>query len=101
MLTSPRIIIRLGLGLLCGLALVLIPAVFSTGTSIPAPSSWSNLSGQTFQPQNRALPFYGLNNPGASAASFLAIILFIFLPSTVFSLLVRRWAEKKAHDYLE
>jgi hypothetical protein len=28
------------------------------------------------------------------------IILFIFLPSTIFSLAIRRWAEKRARDYL-
>jgi len=96
--TSSRIILRLALGILCGVALVMVPAVFSTGT--PNPSS--NPSGKTVQPsQLTASPaLYGLNSSGIDGMSLLVIILFIFLPSTIFSLLVRRWAEKRARDHL-
>lgn len=97
-MTSSRIILRLALGILCGVALVLVPAVFSTGTSNPS----SNPSGSTVQPS--LLPIgrglYGLNSPGIGEIAFLLIILFILLPSTIFSLLVRRWAENRARDHL-
>jgi hypothetical protein len=45
--------------------------------------------------------FFGLNSATLGGLSLLTIILFIFLPATIFSILVRRWAEKKAHEYLE
>ena len=97
-MTSSRIILRLALGILCGVVLVLVPAVFSTGTSNPP----SNQSGQTAQPAQLLFTptARGLNNPSFGGLSLLIIILFIFLPSTIFSLLVRRWAEKRARDYL-
>jgi hypothetical protein len=96
-MTSTRIALRLALGILCGVALVALPSVFSTGPTNPS----SNLSGQTVQPFQHALQpaANGLNAPGTDALSFLTIALFIFLPSTVFSLLIRRWAEKRARSY--
>jgi hypothetical protein len=75
----------------------MVPAVFSTGT--PNPSS--NPSGKAVQPSQltASTALYGLNSSGIDGMSLLVIILFIFLPSTIFSLLVRRWAEKRARDY--
>lgn len=98
--TSSRIVLRLALGVLCGVALVLLPAVFSTG--LASTSSTQSLGGAT-PPATfaRASPsLFGLNSATIGGLSFLTIILFIFLPSTVFSLVVRRWAEKRARDYL-
>src|SRR6266705_159989 len=70
---------------------------------MPSTSSIQNL-GRTSQPATlapAAPSFFGLDNATLGGLSLLIIILFIFLPSTIFSILVRRWAEKKAHDYLE
>ena len=103
-MTDSRIILRLALGVLCGVVLVLLPAVFSTGpTANPLTSSTQNL-GRASGPVTlapAAPSFFGLDNATLGGLSLLTIILFIFLPSTIFSILVRRWAEKKAHDYLE
>ena len=103
-MTDSRIILRLALGVLCGVVLVLLPAVFSAGpTADPSTSSIQNL-GRAYQPATlapAAPSFFGLDNATLGGLSLLTIILFIFLPSTIFSILVRRWAEKKAHDYLE
>jgi len=101
-MTSSRIILRLALGVFCGVALVLLPAVFSTGpASMPSTSSTQNL-GRAAQPATFApTSFFGLDSATIGGLSLLTIILFIFLPSTIFSILVRRWAERKAHDYLE
>ncbi len=103
-MTSSRIAIRLALGILFGVALVLLPAVFSTGTSAPSPRSNSTSSGNLF-PQLTNAPaqfgrISGLNSSGSTPLSFLTIILFIFLPSTIVSIVVRRWAEKRAREYL-
>jgi len=102
--TGSRIILRLALGVLCGVVLVLLPAVFSTGpTANPSTSSTQNL-GRASGPVTLApaVPsFFGLNSATLGGLSLLTIILFIFLPSTIFSILVRKWAEKKAQDYLE
>jgi hypothetical protein len=102
--TSSRIILRLALGVLCGVVLVLLPAVFSAGpTAMPSTSSTQNL-GRASQPVTlapAASSFFGFDSATLGGLSLLTIILFIFLPSTIFSILVRRWAEKKAHDYLE
>ena len=103
-MTSSRIAIRLALGILFGVALVLLPAVFSTGTS--GPSSPSNSTSQdNLLPQLTNAPsqfgrISGLNGSGSTPLSFLTIILFIFLPSTVISLVIRRWAEKRAREYM-
>jgi hypothetical protein len=103
-LTGSRIILRLALGVLCGVVLVLLPAVFSAGpTAMPSTSSTQNF-GRAFQPAPLAPAgpsFFGLNSATLGGLSLLTIILFIFLPSTIFSILVRRWAEKKAQEYLE
>ena len=102
-MTGSRIILRLALGVLCGVVLVLLPAVFSAGpTAMPSTSSTQNL-GRASGPVTLApVPsFFGLDNATLGGLSLLTIILFIFLPSTIFSILVRRWAEKKAHEYLE
>jgi len=102
--TGSRIILRLALGVLCGVVLVLLPAVFSAGpTAMPSTSSTQNF-GRASGPVTlvpAAPSFFGLNSATLGGLSLLTIILFIFLPSTIFSILVRRWAEKKAHDYLE
>jgi len=101
--TGSRIILRLALGVLCGVVLVLLPAVFSAGpTAMPSTPSTQNL-GKAFGPTTApaAPPFFGLDNAAPGGLSLLTIILFIFLPSTIFSILVRRWAEKKARDYVE
>jgi len=102
--TGSRIILRLALGVLCGVVLVLLPAVFSAGpTATPSTSSIQNL-GRVSQPATlapAAPSFFGLDNATVGGLSLLTIILFIFLPSTIFSILVRRWAEKKARDYVE
>ena len=96
-MTTSRIALRLALGILCGVALVALPAVFSTAT--PTANNPSTLGSQrAFNPSLQ--PLYGPSNPGAGELSFLAIIVLIFLPSVIFSLLVRRWAEKRARDYL-
>ncbi len=103
-MTDSRIILRLALGVLCGVVLVLLPAVFSAGpTAMPSTSSTQNL-GRASGPVTlapAAPSFFGLNSATLGGLSLLTIILFIFLPSTIFSILVRRWAEKKAHEYLE
>jgi len=104
-MTSARIALRLGLGILCGLALVLVPLVFSSGASSGAnPASPATYStAHPPPPTNSYAPLLGLSPlSGASPAglSFLIITLFIFLPSTIFSLVIRRWAEKRARDYL-
>ena len=91
-MTITRITVRLALGILCGVALVLLPAVFST-----APSTVHQVTGQ---PQLSNAGLYGLSGSGPAGLSFFIIIVFIFLPSTVFSFLVRRWAERHARDYL-
>ena len=96
-MTSSRIALRLALGILCGVALVTVPAVFSTET--PAANYPSTLwSQRTFNPSLQ--PLSGPINSGAGELSFLVIIVLIFLPSVIFSLVVRRWAEKRARDYL-
>ena len=96
-MTGSRIALRLALGILCGVALVAFPAVFSTGT--PTANYPSTLGSQrTFNPSLQ--PLSGQSNPGAGELSFLLIIALIFLPSVIFSLVVRRWAEKRARDYL-
>ena len=100
-MTNSRIVLRLALGILCGVALVTLPAVFSTGTSSANyHTTAGNLGALNHSAQPTQSPLYGLNSAGAGGLSFLAIILFIFLPSTIFSLLVRRWAVKRARDYL-
>jgi hypothetical protein len=69
---------------------------------MPSTSSTQNLG--TSQPATlapAATSFFGLKSASLGGLSLLTIILFIFLPSTIFSILVRKWAEKKAHEYLE
>ena len=96
-MTTSRIALRLALGILCGVALVALPAVFLTAT--PTANNPSVLGSQrAFFPS--AQPLYGTSNASTGELSFLAIIVLIFLPSAIFSLLVRRWAEKRARDYL-
>ncbi len=103
-MTGSRIILRLALGVLCGVVQVLLPAVFSTGSTAMSATSSAQNFGKASGPVTTApaVPsFFGLDNATLGGLSLLTIILFIFLPSTIFSILVRRWAEKKAHDYLE
>ncbi|SRR6266540_1484458 len=101
MVTKTGIALRLALGILCGLTLVLLPTVFSAPTSNLRDSSTTGgtlaldprfISGPAVEPS-------GVST-GINAFSFLTIIMFIFLPATIFSLVVRRWAEKRARDYL-
>lgn len=97
-MTSSRIIVRLALGVLCGLALVLLPAVFSTE---PTSTSSTQTLGRATQPATFAPAspsLFGLSSATIGALSLLTIILFIFLPSTIFSLVVRRWAQNRARD---
>src|SRR5437016_5499408 len=72
-------------------------------TAMPSTTSIQNF-GRASQPATlapAAPSFFGLDNATLGGLSLLTIILFIFLPSTIFSIFVRRWAEKKAHDYVE
>jgi len=86
---------------LCGVALVLLPAVFSTGTTtVPSASSTQTLGRAQPYLAPSSAGFFGLDSATIGGLSLLTIILFIFLPSTVFSLLVRRWVAKRARDYL-
>ncbi len=97
-MTSSRIVVRLALGVLFGVALVILPAVFSTGTLASTPGGFSTT--QTFGP-SLLIPQPGaLAGHGSAPLSFILIILFIFLPSTICSFVIRRWFEKKARDYL-
>lgn len=96
-MTSSRIAVRMALGILFGVALVVLPAVFSTGTSTSAPNGF--LTTRTFGPASLSQK-PGPAGSGSTPLSFLIIILFIFLPSTVFSFAIRRWAEKRAREYL-
>jgi hypothetical protein len=98
-MTSTRVTLRLALGIICGIALVLLPAVFSTGTPTQSNPAWFP-AGAAHPPQNLQPALYGLPGSGSAGLSFFMIIVFIFLPSTVFSLLVRRWAERRAREYL-
>jgi hypothetical protein len=101
--TRSRIILRLALGVLCGVALVMLPAVFSTAPATEPLTSSTGTYARAVQPtqtSNGPASLFGLNGAGLSGLSLLTIILFIFLPSTVFSIMVRRWAESKARDYL-
>jgi hypothetical protein len=80
---------------------VLLPAVFSTGTTaVPSASSTQTFGRAQPYLAPSSLGFFGLDSATIGGLSLLTIILFIFLPSTVFSLLVRRWAAKRARDYL-
>lgn len=96
-MTSSRIAVRLALGVLCGIALVILPAVFSAGTSTS--TSNNNISPQIFG-ATRINQLYAPTASGSTPVSFLVIVLFIFLPSTVFSFAIRKWAEKRAREYL-
>ena len=96
-MTSTRIALRLALGILCGVALVLLPAVFSTGTLVQSPATPAVWAPQRAQPSGNVAGPSGSNSNGLS---FATIILFIFLPSAIFSLLIRRWAERRSRDYL-
>jgi len=116
-MTDTKVAIRVGLGVVCGLALVLLPLVFSAPTANFAASprtsttnstnpNWfpvggiGHLNSTAAQPP-QFLPLSGINmSVFGTLPSFLIIITFIFLPSAIFSLVVRRWAEKKARDYL-
>lgn len=94
------LVLRLGLGILCGLTLVLLPAAFSSAPTANSSAHTAGTNGQ-FNPsvQPQAAPF-GLSSASAGGISFLAIILFVFLPSIIFSLVIRRWAEKRARECL-
>ncbi len=94
---SSRIAVRLALGVLFGVLLVILPAVFSIGTPTPTPGGSSTT--QTFGP-DRLIGRPGPAGPGSTPLSFLLIILFIFLPSTILSFVIRGWFEKRARDYL-
>jgi len=104
-MTSSRIAMRLALGIVCGIALVLLPAVFSAGTSTESKTG-SDLPALVVHPPqpsqltNGPAALYGTLGSGSAGLSFLSIILFILLPSTVFSFVVRRWAEKRVREYL-
>ena len=112
MMTRTKVAIRLGLGLLCGLALVLVPLVFSTSTPtnalLPRTATTNTTNPYVYSGHAQSSNFTG----GPSAVpmsgvtlslgnlSIVMIIVFIFLPSVVFSLAIRKWAEKRARDYL-
>ena len=111
-MTRTKVAIRLGLGILCGLALVLVPLVFSTSTPtnalLPRTATTNTTNPYVYSGHAQSSNITG--GPSAvplSGASFslgnlsiLTIVLFIFVPSVVFSLVIRKWAEKKARDYL-
>lgn len=111
MMTRAKVAVRLGLGILCGLALVLVPLVFSTSTPTSALPRTANTN--TTNPNLYMGHAQSSNITGGPSAvplsgaivsfgnfSILMIILFIFLPSVIFSLVIRKWAEKRALDYL-
>jgi hypothetical protein len=100
---SSRVVLRLALGILFGVALVLIPSVFPTQTPTqssgnwnPVPAPYQRSNPATLQP----LAPFGLSPTNLAGLSLLIIIVFIFLPSAIFSLVVRRWAAKRARDIL-
>lgn len=115
MMTRTKVAIRLGLGILCGLALVLLPLVFSASIPINAmsprtattnttnPTNPFDYSGHVqssnFTGGPSAVPLSGAALPFGSL-SILMILVFIFMPSVIFSLVIRKWAEKRARDYL-
>ena len=104
---SMRLALRLSLGILCGLALVLLPAVFSATQPLSAnPNPYADVNGTASgqpHPGQYLPPIYRLSGStlsGSAGLSILVIVFFIFLPSTVFSLFIRRWAERRSRDYL-
>ena len=111
-MTRTKVAIRLGLGILCGLALVLVPLVLSTSTPTNAllpRTATTNTTNPSFymghaQSSNITGGPSAVPMSGASLSlgnlSILMIVLFIFVPSVVFSLVIRKWAEKRARDYL-
>ena len=98
-MTSARIALRLALGILCGVVLVALPAVFSAGTPAASPNTYKSGNSTIFGPAIAA-PLGFTRAPSMDGLALLGIVLFIFLPSTVFSIIVRRWAEKRAREYL-
>ncbi len=99
---SLRLVLRLSLGILCGVVLVLLPAAFSVGTSPLASPSPSSLGSNPRLAENPSVlnGRVGISSQGSVGLSILIIVFLIFLPSTVFSLVIRRWAERRARDYL-
>ena len=111
-MTRTKLAIRLGLGILCGLALILVPLVFSTTTSNSAITPRTATTNTTnpdyfvtgvqhanFTAGPSSVPLSGVTL-SLGSLSILMIILFIFVPSVVFSLVIRKWAEKRARDYI-
>lgn len=112
-MTRAKLAIRLGLGILCGLALVLVPLVFSTSTPtnalLPRTATTNttnpydyvvgHVQSSNFTGGPSAVPISGASLSLVNL-SVLMIILFIFVPSVVFSLVIRKWAERRARDYL-
>ena len=111
-MTRTKLAIRLGLGILCGLALILVPLVFSASTSTNALQPRTATTNTT-NPNLYMGHAQSSNIPGGPSAvplsgatlslgslSILMIVLFIFVPSVVFSMVIRKWAEKRARAYL-
>jgi hypothetical protein len=98
---SSRVMLRLALGILCGVVLVLIPSVFTAPTPTESTGTWNPVLVQrSNQPTAQPLPLLGLSPVDLEGLSFLIVVVFIFLPSAMLSLVVRRWAAKRARDYL-
>ncbi len=113
-MTKTEVTIRLGIGIVWGLALVLLPLVFSTTTTnfalLPRTASTNTTSPDytvgVARSNMTAGPSYGVPpsssiglSPSIAGFSIIFILLLIFLPSVVFSLVIRKWAEKRARDY--
>ena len=112
MMIRTKVAIRLGLGILCGLALLLVPLAFSASTSINAlqpqtsRTNTTNPISYTGHSQSvnitggpSAVPMSGVTL-SLGSLSIVMIVLFIFLPSVIFSLVIRKWVERRARDYL-
>jgi len=92
--------LRLSLGILCGLILILLPAALFPGPDYsPTTNTCSNCNGQGYILAEKspivAGPAASTINPFPSI-SILAILFLILLPSLAFSVLVRRWARRRA-----
>src|SRR2546422_11343737 len=88
--------LRLPLGILCGLILILLPAAFLAGPSNPPTTN--NCSNCYVLAEKSHLPVAGpaaLTLNPIPGLPLLEILFLILLPSLVFSILARRWARTK------
>ena len=96
MRNSRRIMLRLSLGILCGLILILLPAFFFSGpTNSPTTDTCSNCYLITAK---RPVPVAGpaaLTFNPIPGLTLLEILFLILLPSLVFSILAMRWARTR------